>query len=106
MPSLKTMFLGDGYYTAPTGTGYYMSTDVGILRLILYWGIVPTLMLYLCLIGLFRRSLLGNKLIYILVVFALFEFKGEICWYMIPIFLAIGLLGQNQKYKQWFVLRI
>ena len=106
MPSFKTLLLGDGYYTAPGGSGYYMATDVGILRLILYWGIVPTLMLYLCLFGLFRRSLLGNKLMCILLVFALFEFKGEICWYMIPIFLAIGLLGENQKYKQRFVLRI
>lgn len=106
MPSLKTMFLGDGYYTDPSGIGYYMSTDSGILRLILYWGIIPTLVLYFCLIGLFRRSVIGNKLIYILVVFALFEFKGEICWYMIPIFLAIGLLGANQKYKQRFVIRI
>lgn len=41
----KTFFIGDGLYT--TDTGYYLNTDVGYLRAILYFGIPGFLMLFI-----------------------------------------------------------
>lgn len=37
---IKTWIIGDGLWTAPDGSGYYMHTDVGYLRLIYYFGII------------------------------------------------------------------
>ena len=44
--SEKTFFFGDGYYANPTGEGYYMSTDAGYMRQILFYGIMPSILLY------------------------------------------------------------
>jgi hypothetical protein len=38
--SIKTWIIGDGYWSNPTGKGYYMQTDVGYLRLIYYFGCI------------------------------------------------------------------
>lgn len=43
--STSTFFLGDGRYTE--GTGYYMSTDAGYMRQVLYFGVFGTLMLFI-----------------------------------------------------------
>ena len=45
--SEKTFFLGDGYWINPNGFGYYMGTDAGYMRHILYYGLFPSLFLYL-----------------------------------------------------------
>jgi len=45
--SLKTFLIGDGYYRSPTDpSSYYMDTDVGYMRHVLYYGIFPSLILY------------------------------------------------------------
>lgn len=36
----KTWLIGDGWFEAPSGNGFYMGTDVGYLRLIFYSGIM------------------------------------------------------------------
>src|SRR5699024_8016946 len=38
IPELKTILVGDGYYGSPLHSGYYMETDVGYLRPILFFG--------------------------------------------------------------------
>jgi len=43
--SYLTYFIGDGWYFDPNDSSYYMQTDVGILRLVFYYGI-PGLMLF------------------------------------------------------------
>lgn len=36
---VSTFLFGDGYYVSPTGRGYYMWTDAGYMRNLLYFGI-------------------------------------------------------------------
>lgn len=43
--NLKTWLIGDGYWLNPVGSGYYMHTDVGYLRMIYFFGI-PGLILF------------------------------------------------------------
>lgn len=45
MPADRTLFLGDGRYIASDG-GFYGATDVGFLRLILYFGIFGAICFY------------------------------------------------------------
>lgn len=47
LPSqIKTWIIGDGYWSNPAGTGYYMHIDVGFLRMIYYYGL-PGLLVFL-----------------------------------------------------------
>lgn len=41
--SLKTWLMGDALYMDPSGSGYYMGTDVGYLRMIFYFGLPATI---------------------------------------------------------------
>lgn len=43
--STKTWLLGDGMFHLPNGA-FYMSTDVGYLRNLFYWGLLGTTMMY------------------------------------------------------------
>jgi len=43
----KTYLLGDGYWANPNGFGYYMGTDAGYMRHMLFYGIFPSLFLYM-----------------------------------------------------------
>ncbi len=43
--SLKEILIGDGLFTDPTWGYYYKRTDVGILRNLLYWGVVGYLII-------------------------------------------------------------
>jgi len=38
--SIATWIIGDGFWANPSGSGYYMHTDVGYLRLIYYFGLI------------------------------------------------------------------
>lgn len=38
--NIKTWIIGDGFWANPYGSGYYMQTDVGYLRLIYYFGLI------------------------------------------------------------------
>lgn len=44
---IKTYLIGDGYFSDPHGNGYYMSTDVGYLRLIYYFGFAGLSMFFI-----------------------------------------------------------
>jgi hypothetical protein len=43
----NTFLFGDGYWANPTGFGYYMGTDAGYMRHILFYGIFPSIFLYI-----------------------------------------------------------
>jgi len=47
VPEVLTFLFGDGYYVTSEG-GYYMGTDVGYLRLILFFGVVGVLSFMAC----------------------------------------------------------
>ncbi|MFT5759452.1 MAG: hypothetical protein ACI9LM_004218 [Alteromonadaceae bacterium] len=43
-----TLLFGDGYYKAPDQSGaYYMGTDAGYMRQVLFYGLLPSVILYL-----------------------------------------------------------
>lgn len=74
-----TFFIGDGRYMLDTG-GYYMGTDVGYLRVILFMGIIGLLMLFLLQIFILKprkglEKLLKKMLLLLLMILNL---KGEV----------------------------
>lgn len=82
-PSLSTILYGDGYYTI--GGQYYMQTDVGYLRPMLFWGIICDILYYSLMIPPLNSigKFLINKdraffLISSIIFIFLFEFKGEV----------------------------
>ncbi len=96
VPSTKTIFWGDGLYTTLSG-GYYMNTDVGFMRTILFGGIPYTLVRY----GLFYYIIrIINKKIEKPRVFSLImtsvliigEIKGEILITFLAILVPMAIL--------------
>lgn len=80
IPPVSSFLFGDGYYTDPVSGLYYQGTDVGFLRLIFYWGIFPSLFLYISIFYLFKKTALyqgKHSLFAFFVLFLLFEMKGE-----------------------------
>lgn len=100
MPDLDTILFGDGYYTFEGK--YYMGTDSGIMRNILFWGIAGALVSYgaaLCAVWDVRRK---SVLLFLLVIgsFAAFEYKGDMYYEFIVLFLSASFmetLGMRQK---------
>lgn len=90
LPNSKTFFVGDGLYTN-TATGfYYMNTDVGFLRLLYFWGIIPTILLYYCSLSGFCHTLYKKGLFLLPIVLLIgFEMKGEACRLMLSISTAL-----------------
>lgn len=97
-PSLQTFWFGDGFYTNYDG-GYYKYVDPGILRFILFWGIIPSILAYIILLKVIRTSFFNetNTFVMLLIILALFEFKGEICMHSLYIFCAISILSPESS---------
>lgn len=101
LPSLNTLLWGDGRYTCENGA-YYMSTDVGFMRLILFWGIGGAIFAY----GTVFNSIIsiGKKekifQIALFLIFVIYEFKGEIYFEIIPLALAMGYVNKLIKKKE------
>lgn len=94
IPELKTFLIGDGYYSSPLHSGYYMETDIGFLRPILFYGMFFTVIYYLIPIILgtsiakdSRESKLFIFLMYLSIL--LFEIKGEVIFKFLPIMVMI-----------------
>ena len=69
--NIKTWIIGDGFWANPSGSGYYMHTDVGYLRLIYYFGLVG-LFVYLLMQFVAIRTVFKNynlSIIFYLTVF-------------------------------------
>ena len=105
MPQADTFLLGDGYYTF--AGKYYMETDSGIMRLMLYFGIINYLMgitayvLILwafikknCEFGVCREKIWIFAML--LLMTALFEVKGESFYKMVCIFLPMAFIQQDK----------
>lgn len=102
-PSLNTFLYGDGYYTVMGS--YYMQTDVGFLRPLLFYGIFGEIIYYLQLLPLLagiRRALKLNDGFFLIILFLLFivifEFKGETVMSLIgTLFAMIGMIILDQS---------
>lgn len=106
LPEIRTILFGDGMYT--TLKGYYMSTDAGIMRSLLFGGIGFALLRYLSFyiplgLRLFNTGMKSaNKTMYlwVLLLCIVFEVKGEILFSCIPIFIWIMALEQYERWRK------
>ena len=109
VPEIKTILFGDGMYT--TLTGYYMSTDAGIMRSLLFGGLGFALLRYLSFyiplgLSMFKKRMnSADKTMYlwVLLLCVVFEIKGEILFSCIPIFIWIMAMEQYERWrkKEW-----
>lgn len=93
----KTLLLGDGLYTSSSG-GYYMKTDLGFMRLLLYGGVIFTGLVYWILLYMLRKISKVSKdktitllTILLLITFCGFEFKGESIILLLPLVFVLLL---------------
>lgn len=91
MPNDKTIFIGDGRYTNLDGS-YYMHTDVGFMRPLLYHGVFPLVFYYLVgflpLLNIYLKTRVPLLyLLSIVIIVAAFESKGEILFSYLAVFL-------------------
>lgn len=108
---IKTFFLGDAMYSNPYGSGYYLGTDIGFIRPILFYGVFFTVIGYMILGNIILGIKKGlkkyeykysNLLIFLLIFLVVFfELKGEIFYkmagFLVPLyFLAFYEKNQNK----------
>lgn len=100
LPPIKTILLGDGWYTNIDGVGYYMQTDVGFLRPILFFGIFGLICNFSAVTILLNKlRLMFNKennkpgailMISIFILWMILELKGEtfhrVMYCMLPLY--------------------
>ena len=69
--TIQTWIIGDGYWNNPYGSGYYMHTDVGYLRLIYYFGLVGLFVYLLMQVSIIKNSFEQKLLIYTIFLYLL-----------------------------------
>lgn len=69
--TIQTWIIGDGYWANPYGAGYYMSTDVGYLRLIYYFGLLGLFVYLLMQLTIIKNSFEQKLLIYTIFLYLL-----------------------------------
>ena len=97
IPESKTILVGDGMYS--TATGYYMETDSGLMRPVLFGGVVFALFRYLSFFSLIVIYCLQKKVpketkamfFWIGTICVIFEIKGEILFSCLPIILTLKI---------------
>ena len=98
--SLSTFFIGDGYYMDPVTGRFYMGTDAGYMRHLLFYGIFPSLMLYFFYLSGFlgmAKKVRHDKIFYSVILllggyFFIVHIKGDF------------LLGSPMNIKIFFIL--
>lgn len=97
MPKFNTILMGDGYYTY--AGHYYMRTDSGIMRNILFWGISGAVISYSMTIYLILETRKNNWLLCILLMicFVAFEYKGEVYYEFAALFLGLSFIESIKK---------
>ena len=104
IPETETLLFGDGRYTTPTG--YYMSTDAGIMRATLFGGLVFAIIRYLSVYLVFAIKILKDGqtkadiwlYAWMFLLCFVFEIKGEILFSCLPIFIWLIVMD---KYEKW-----
>lgn len=99
MPEGKTLLFGDGRYTDSLTDSYYMHTDVGFMRQILFWGIVLTGACYCLVVWAITLFTKRNYILRIMFLLALiiFEIKGEVYYEIMPFAIVLGLWQWKQE---------
>lgn len=103
IPEPQTMLFGDGMYS--TATGYYMETDAGIMRTLLFGGIGFAALRYLTFyLPLAWRVLNKDSdkeqrwlFFWVLLLCIVFEIKGEILFSCMPILIWIFMIDKYKK---------
>jgi len=102
---ISTFIFGDGYYTGSDGS-YYMHTDAGYMRNILYFGIIGLLLLFILQINMLNwkredRFFSTTILVYILVI----HIKGDVLGYstMIQNILLLVLLQKMELVDNFYI---
>ncbi|MCM1439639.1 MAG: hypothetical protein NC131_10655 [Roseburia sp.] len=102
MPKWETILFGDGYFTL-NGL-YYMETDSGIMRNILFWGIIGMIISYGMTIYSIWDLKRKNWLLCILMLFtfAVFEYKGDVYYEFVALLLSASFIEsmRNRKYAK------
>ena len=90
--NIKTWLIGDGWFDAPSGIGFYMATDIGYLRLIFYSGILG--LAFFSSLFVFCTTMFSKKWKCDRVLFNIFLILQAIFWVKIStdIFLVYALL--------------
>lgn len=100
MPDFKTIIWGDGYFMQDGH--YYMRTDSGIMRNVLFWGIVGVIITY----GLTIYSLIELKkrdiLLFLLILgsFIAFEYKGHVYYEFVSLMAAMAFVETLRRPKR------
>ncbi len=105
MPEWETFAFGDGYWSSPSGKGYYMHTDLGYMRPMLFYGVFAEILAYLIpFVILFRIFLYrGIWRLFAILLFLqlfLFELKGEVFYIQTGIFLSCFISISCKQNKQ------
>lgn len=89
-PNNLNWFIGNGHYTNDDGT-YYMNTDAGYMRFILFFGLIGSLILYsmflffsMYIISKTKKPALKILLIMILFSSFIYHYKGEVIMFSVP----------------------
>ena len=91
VPSIPTLLFGDGLYMSENGR-YYMSTDLGYMRAILYYGLIGFLFVVFLIVATLKtipkirkESEYGMLAIMGFIAFIVFEIKGECMGVFYPV---------------------
>lgn len=97
LPEWKTILWGDGYFTL--NGSYYMETDSGIMRNMLFWGIIGGFFSYFTTIYSMWSLKKKDVLLFLLFfgAFILFEYKGDTYYEFITLFYVISFVESIRK---------
>ncbi|MCM1368564.1 MAG: hypothetical protein NC184_07135 [Roseburia sp.] len=74
----RTLLIGDGYYTDPVTGSYYMNTDSGYMRVILYLGLPGLILMFVFQHCIFSFGNMDKKVKYVCWIFLIIlQTKGE-----------------------------
>lgn len=96
VPKISTFLFGDGFYKMDDA--YYMHTDLGFMRLLLYGGVFFAIYIYLWMYHLVKKIIKKNSkwmllVSNVLIAFVLFEIKGEATITIIPMVIILASLA-------------
>ena len=104
VPEIKTILMGDGRYAGDTGA-YYMGTDAGVMRPLLFGGILFAFIRYMSMLAVLipyilkkwsakaERTLFAWTILLTLVL----EIKGEILFSCLPIIIWVIVMDKYEK---------
>lgn len=106
IPEIKTILLGDGLFT--TAEGYYMFTDAGIMRSLLFGGIGFAVLRYLSVyIPLILNVIKGKTskedrrlFFWIFILCFILEIKGEIAFSCLPIYIWLIVIEKYSNRRE------